>query len=414
MNFNSLVSKKYIEREIEKEIFKFLKDRQIIVIRGPRQAGKSTLMKKIADYLTKKGEKVVYIDLEDETELLKLESNPKEYLQFYLRDQSHLFLFLDEIQYVKNAGKILKFFYDNFDKIKFLVSGSSTLDINTLSQSLVGRAIFFELYPFNFSEFLKAKNHRLYLEYCEKRFSFNFRQKTDSLFKDRLNQYLGEYLTFGGYPQIVLEENKEKKLILLKNLITTYIEKDLLKLYGIKYKDKVLILLKYLAYNIGNLLNYNDLCQVTNLSFQEVKEIISIFEQTYILKRLYPFSKNLITELKKNPKIYFFDLGLRNGILERFNFSPDEEGKIWENYGFLLLKEKKLNFWRTTAKAEVDFVLANEVIPVEIKKQAKITRSLLSFIKTYHPPFALIANESLSSLQKRNNTKIFFIPISLM
>jgi len=417
MNFNSLIPKNYIQREIEKKIFKFINDKEVIAICGPRQSGKSTLLKKIGLFLQEKygKESIFFVDFEDEIEKLKFETNPKEYLKFFIREKNKVFILLDEIQYVKNSGKILKLLYDHYPQVKFIVSGSSSLDIGKIGQFLVGRVVFFELYPFNFLEFLKAKDKNLYLEYQEKRFFIDKPKKVDSLFKDKLNKLLEEYLTYGGYPRIVLEKDEQKKIFLLKNLFSTYIEKDIVKLYGVKYKEKAIILLRYLAASVSALLNFNELCQFANLHFQEVKELISIFEQTYVVKKIPPFHKNLVTELKKNPKVYFFDLGFRNLLLERFNFLDNEWGKILENYGFLLYKKKDLHFWRTTAKAEVDFVLKEKdnVVPLEIKKTPKITRSLLSFINTYHPRIAIVFNLEKSDFFTQNNTKIFFVPMAL-
>jgi predicted AAA+ superfamily ATPase len=417
MNFNSFIPKEYIEREIEKKILSFINDKEVIALCGPRQSGKSTLLRKIGLFLQEKygQDNVFFVDFEDEIEKLKFETDPKEYLKFYLRKKNKVFILLDEIQYVKESGKILKLLYDHYPQVKLIVSGSSSLDVGQIGQFLVGRVVFFELYPFSFLEFLKAKDKNLYLEYQEKRFFIEKPQKVDSLFKDNLRKLLEEYLTYGGYPRIVLEKDEQKKIFLLKNLFSTYVEKDIVKLYGIKYKEKVVILLKYLAETVGGLLNFNELCQLTNLHFYEVKELISIFEQTYVVKRISPFYKNLVTELKKNPKIYFFDLGFRNLLVDGFNFSDDEWGKILENYGFLLYKEKSLNFWRTTAKAEIDFVLKekDDLIPIEIKKTPKISRSLLSFINVYHPKIAVIFNLDKSDSFSRNNTKIFFIPIVL-
>ena len=416
MNFNSLIPKNYIQREIEKDIFNFLEEKEIIVIRGARQSGKSTLMKKIGSLLQKKyqEDQIILIDFEDEIEQSKFEKNPKEYIEFYLQGKEKLFLLLDEIQYIKKAGKILKLLLEKYPQIKFIVSGSSTLDINKLGEYLVGRAVFFELYPFSYSEFLKAKNDQLYLEYKKKRFNILKPKKTDSLFIDKLNIYLKEYLTYGGYPRIALENNKEKKIILLKNLFSTYVEKDIIKLYGVKYKEKVIIILKYLSTTIGNLLNYNDICQTANCHFQELKDFISIFEETYILKKILPYHKNLVSELKKNPKIYFFDLGLRNTLLERFEFTEEEWGRMLENYGFLVYKNYSLSFWRTTAKAEVDFVLKDKKIPIEIKTTPKITRSYLSFIESYHPKIGLLANWEKSGVVKKYQSTIYITPLSLL
>lgn len=416
MNFNSLIPKNYIEREIEKNIEKFLEDREIVVIRGPRQGGKSTLLKKIGAELQKKhGEKTVYyFDLEDEIEQIKFEKNPKEYINLYVRGKNRIYLLIDEIQYIKKGGKILKLLYEQYPQVKFLISGSSSLDVNRLGEYLVGRSVFFDLYPFSLAEFLKAKDTDLFQEYTIKRFDITSPQLSKSIHIDKLFTQLKEYMTFGGYPRIVLEKDCEKKQILLKNLFSTYIEKDIIKLYGIRYKEKAIGLLKYLSTTIGNLINYNDICNTYSMHFQEVKELISIFEETYVLKKISPFHKNLITELRKNPKIYFFDLGLRNTLMEKFEFTDDEWGKLLENYCFLAYKQKNINYWRTTAKAEVDFILRDIMAPIEVKSVPKISRSLMSFVTTYRPLFGVIAHFGESKLIVKNKTKIFFIPACLI
>jgi len=150
------------------------------------------------------------------------------------------------------------------------------------------------------------------------------------------------------------------------------------------------------------------------LYFKEVKEILSIFEETYILKQIRPFHRNLVTELKKNPKYYFLDLGLRNTLVEKFEFNDQELGALLENYAFLVLKEKKPHFWRTTAKAEVDFIVQKPITAIEVKKTAKISRSLTSFINTYQPSTTIIANWQESHQVKKNKTTIFFVPLSLL
>lgn len=416
MNFDSLIPDNYIEREIEEKVFKFLKDRETIVIRGPRQSGKTTLLYKIGKILQKTygDDQVVFVNFEDELEQIKFEKSPKEYLKFYLREKKKTFFLLDEFHYVKKGGKILKLLFDSYPQAKFIISGSSTLDITNLGAYLVGRAIFFELFPFSFVEFLKAKEKKVFLEYQTNKFSLYSPRKTDSIYLDRLNQFLKEYISFGGYPRVVMEKDDEKKKILLKNIFTTYIEKDIIKLYGIKYKEKAILTLKYLSARTGDLINFNDICQTVSLHFKELKELFSIFEETYILRKLSPYHKNLVTEIKKNPKIYFFDLGLRNALIDQFEFLEDGWGRLIENYVFLVYKDKPISFWRTTAKAEVDFVLKDKEIPIEVKMTPKVSRSLLSFIDAYKPKLAVVANWDRSKVIKKGQTKVFFSPLSLL
>ncbi len=403
----------YIERDVEKDLFKWLYSREIIAIRGPRQAGKTTLLKRIEKKLKNKinESNITYVSFEDDFEKVKFEKNPKQFIKFHLSKKKHFFLF-DEIQYVNNAGKILKLIFDSFKNIKIIVTGSSSLDLTQIGSFLVGRVVFFELFPFNFSEFLKSKNKKLFNHFNE--FKFNKNKIKESIFLNELNELLKEYIIFGGYPRVVLEKSIEKKKIILKNLILTYLEKDIVGMYSPKYKTKIIESTKYLSECVGSMIKYEDISKNTGLSFNEVKEIISVLESTYIIKSLKPFHKNLVTELKKNPKIYFIDSGLRNAVIEKFDFSNQEYGYLLENFVFQQLLNKKINYWRTTAKAEIDFIEKNNLTPIEVKSIPKITRGLRSFIKTYNPKTSFILNLTKYNEIKINNCKIIIFPISLM
>lgn len=402
----------FVEREIEKDVIKWLNSKEILAIRGPRQSGKTTLLNKIMEMLRKKGRKVHFVSFEDDLEREKFEKNPSGYIEYYMggNKEKHFFL-LDEVQYIKNAGKLLKLIYDSIENVKIVITGSSTLDINDIGVYLVGRVLFFELYPFSFSEFLRAKDIKLYEYYIKNKFVSS--KKMNILFLDRLNIYLKEYIQFGGYPRIVLEKNIEKKKFLLKNLFLTYIEKDIVKVYGIKYKQKIIDLIRNLASINSGIINFDELCSLVGLYNKELKEILSILENTYVIKLIKPFYKNLTTELRKNPKVYFIDTGLRNFITGRFDFSDEEFGRLLENYVLNRFKEEKVNFWRTTAKAEVDFVL-KEKTPLEVKINPKLTRALRSFIHTYKPDRAFIVNLNSFSKIRIDKTRIFIVPAALI
>ena len=405
-----------VERDIEKELRGWLFAREIIAIRGPRQSGKTTLLTKIATLFKNKvpEQRIHFISFEDDLEKEKFEKDPKGYVQYYMQGETekHVFL-LDEVQYLIEGGKKLKIVYDSFTNIKLVITGSSTLDINEIGSFLVGRVLFFDLRPFSFAEFLKAKDEKAYVYYRKHKVNLDAPKETSIIFIDTLNVLLKEYLAYGGYPRVVLEKNHEKKRFLLKNLFLTYLEKDIVKVYGIKYKKKMMDLLRNLASLNTSLLNYDDLCSVTSLHNKELKEILSILEDTYIIKLVRPFHRNLVTELRKNPKVYFVDTGLRNFITGRFDFSNEEWGKLFENYTINRFAEQKINYWRTTAKAEVD-VIVSEKLPIEVKLHPKITRSLRSFITTYRPPLALIANLSYSEQQRIDNTKVLLVPLALL
>jgi len=408
-----------IERDIEEEIIRWLDSRQIIAIHGTRQCGKTTFLKRLAEILLERkvGEgEIHFISFEDDIEKEKFEDNPRDYIRYYLQNDTrkHFFL-LDEVQYIKSAGKLLKLIYDEIENAKIIVTGSSTLDINEIGSYLVGRVLLFEMYPFSFPEFLRAKNEKLLRYYKEKRMDLKkpVIRKEKLIFLKELNDHLREYVTYGGYPAVVLEKDFGKKKILLKNIFLTYIEKDIVKIYGPRYRQKVSVLIRHLSSINAGIINYNELSGLTGLYDKEVKEILSILEDTYIIKLLRPFHQNLTTELRKNPKVYFIDTGLRNFITGRFEFSEEEYGKLLENYVLGKLRDDKTNYWRTTAKAEVDFVLGGK-IPIEIKMQPKITRSFRSFIGSYKPPAAFLANLNTYEKRKIGSTSVFLVPLVLL
>jgi len=406
-----------IPRDIEPKIIKWLNNKEIIAIRGSRQCGKTTFLNRITEILKERRvnkKNIHYVSFEDDFEKEKFEKNPKDYISFKLTGKGKHYLLLDEVQYIKNAGKLLKLVYDSIENVKIIITGSSTLDMNEIGTFLVGRVLLFDMYPFSFNEFLQAKNEKLHKYYNTKkvRFTDSRIKKESIIFIEELNLLLKEYITFGGYPAVVLEKDFEKKKTLLKNLFQTYIEKDIVKVYGSKYKQRISDLIKYLSSLNAAMINYNEISSAISLYDKEVKEILSILEETYIIKRIKPFHRNLTTELKKNPKIYFIDTGLRNIITGRFDFSDEEYGKLLENYLLNKWKEEKVNYWRTTAKAEVDFII-NEKTPVESKITPTITRSFRSFIDTYKPKTAFLINIKLLECREIKNTKILIVPFVL-
>lgn len=403
----------YVKRQIEDEIEKWIDAPEIIAIRGPRQSGKTTLVEHIKELISKKNKNIHFISFESPLDRDKFEKDPEQYIKSYMKEGKNFFLF-DEVQYVKEAGKILKFLFDKYKNIKFIITGSSTLDLNKVGSYLVGRVIFFELRTFSFEEFLRAKNERMYTHYLENKINYQNPKITKSIFIDDLNKYLREYIKFGGYPRVVLEEDEDKKKTLLKNIFTTYVEKDIVNLYGINNKDKIISAVKFLSSTIGNIIKYEKFCDITSLHNKEAKEILSILENTYIIKRISSFHKNLVTELRKNPKIYFLDFGMRNIIVDKFEFLDEEFGHLIENFMANIIKDPK--FWRTTSKAEVDFIAESkgEIIPIEVKQRAKMTTSFRSFINSYSPKIGVIVNMNESGKEKINGTEVYFVPICLV
>ncbi len=408
----------YVTREIEKDIYKWIGEREIIAIIGPRQSGKTTLLLHIKGHIIEKKifdeEHVVYITLDDEMERLKFQEDPKEYMEArFIDEKKHLFLF-DEVQYLEKAGDVLKILFDKYHKnAKFIITGSCSLDIRNIGASLVGRILFFELFPFSFAEFLLAKNKHLYKYYLRNKFNFSIRYPTKKLLLiDELNKLLKEYITYGGFPRIALMRNKGKKEILLRELVTMYIEKDILKLYGQTFRNDALRVLKYLSFYCGHMLNFEELSSHLSIELKKVNEIINILENTFIIHLVRPFYKSMVTELRKKPKVYFIDNGVRNVLAEDFIFSL-EKGFLFENFVFsqLVRKQKPVKYWRTTSKAEVDLIFND--IPIEVKSTPRVTRAFKSFISSYSPQMALIVNFKNIDKLKISDTVVFYMPACL-
>lgn len=319
------------------------------------------------------------------------------------------FLFIDEVQYAKESGKKLKYIYDHFP-IKIIISGSSSSELSIQSlKYLVGRIFIFNLYPFSFKEFLLARNPRLVPLYEKAKYGQEITAE--------LNHQLEEFILFGGYPRVVLAKSREEKITVLKNIINTYLLREIKEVMGLKEDFKLLKLTKSLSLQIGNLVNYNELSTLSELSYPEVKSYLNILEKTFICSLVPPFQSNKRTELVKNPKVYFYDLGFRNMVIDNFSVERVDLGGMHENFIFSELVKNNFvpKYWRTKSKAEVDFILekGKEIIPIEVKvnlSKTDLTRSFQSFLEKYHPPLGYITSSYFEGQLTVAQGKVQFIP----
>ncbi len=401
----------YYPRKVEQKLEKWLKRREVIVIKGPRQAGKTTLLLHLKEKLGGS-----YVTLEDPDMLGEFDKRPK---QFAKRFKGNLFL--DEVQYSKNVGKIIKLFYDLFPEIKLFVSGSGSFDVKVpVTKYLVGRAIIFELYPLTFEEFVLWKARDLYDIYLDgKKEVENFlngkKAKPEIAFEMEFKLLLEEYLLYGGFPAIVKEKDSETKIELLKALQQTYLEKDVFFFFDVRHLEKFRDVLKFLSFNVCNLLELSTLSKNLTIDIKTLNNYLSILENTYIIKLVRPFFRNISTEIRKRRKICFIDTGLRNAILSNFTplSSRTDKGQLLENHVFIQLKNYgEVKYWRTKGKAEVDFVLIknNELIPIEVKSFGKIERGFYSFLSAYKPKRAIVFTEKDFGIKKIGKTEILFVP----
>jgi len=423
----------YFERNLLEEIKKWMDRREIIAIKGPRQSGKTTLLEMLKEWLIKeKGvdeEDIVFVTFEDRELLEKFELDPKGFVRRFVGERKVYFM-IDEAHYCRDIGQKLKLLYDLYKNIKFIITGSSSLEITSeTARFLVGRLFSFELLPLNFHEFLKVRDKNLARIYIEKnrqirKFIFegkNFEIEEKDIFIKELLEHLNEYLVFGGYPEVIKAKSEEEKRIVIKNIFNTYIEKDVLAYLQITDITRFRRLISILAFTSGNLISYEKLSSYCDTYFKNIVRLLDILQQTYVIKLLRPFHRNLVTELRKNPKVYFYDYGLRNYAINNFNDLElrEDAGKLAENFVLNQLETEELfiNFWRTTAKAEVDFVLSdiNRIIPIEVKfesfKKPKITRSFHSFLKNYKPKNALVVTKDFWGEKEIGKTKVKFVPI---
>lgn len=420
--------KNYIPRETEEKIKPFLKEREILAITGPRQSGKTTLLVHLKKYF----KKAKLINFEDEKLVEFFEEDPEAFYQLY--GKQHDCLLLDEFQYIKKGGRKLKLLFDNYPQTKFIISGSSSLDlISKTSKYLVGRMLTFPLFPLSFTEFLKFKDKNLfknsffpYAREVERIYSFKNPQKKlsiHSFIAEKIYIILQEFITFGGYPKIAVSEKLFIKKKLLAGIINTYFLKEIKDLLALATSKQLKTLLKALALQIGNMINYHELSNLSNFNFLGLKKHLSILEETFIANRISPYFTNKRSELVKTPKVYFFDLGLRNALLDDFSKIEErvDKGAILENFVFtqLLKKEVNVKYWRTKFGGEVDFVIekGRKVLPIEVKSffpEFKIGKSLLSFIERYNPSQAIIFTLNGKTWKRKyKDCTIFCLPIFL-
>ncbi len=428
----------YLGRDIIAELEKWLERREIIAIKGPRQAGKTTILKMLKEYLIEHKKvpaaNIIYMNLEDRDILDIFSKDPKEYVRSYLLTgaKEKVYFLIDEFQYLKDGGQKIKLLYDTFEGVKFIITGSSSLEISQhTAKYLVGRMFGFHLYQFSFSEFLalKPRNlqniyheaHSLIISFIEKAHKIKITMRED-IWQREFSRYFEEFIIWGGYPEVIKTQDLEAKRIILKNIYDTYVTKDIVELLRVKDISGFRTVVTLLANQVGNLLNYNTIASDSGSYFRQLKQYMSMLEETFIIRLIRPYFGNKSTELKKNPKVYYVDTGLRNYVINNFNRLDmrADTGALAENVVLFSLFQKEewdIRYWRTLGQAEVDFVLKlnDELVPVEVKyslfKYAEISRSLKNFILAYKPKRALVLTKGFWGETKVEGTKVIFVPV---
>lgn len=427
-------------RDLIKDIELFLKRKEFIAIVGPRQSGKTTFLEILKAHLSRelkiKKDSIHSVTFEDRRLLAQFEADPVSFINSYISPESKqtFYLMIDEFQYASGGGQKLKLIYDTIENVKVFITGSSSLDIKAqVGKFMVGRILSFYLNPFNFGEFLRVNEQRLeriYRQNNEQLIKWLFEgrpfkiKRGADIFSEEIIKLYEEFCLWGGYPAVVLAKKKNERLKILAEIYNNYILKDIKTLLELATENKLYLLSQYLATQVGNIAVYQNLCQASDLDYRNLKKHLNILKETFICQEVKPFFKNRQKELSKNPKIFFMDMGFRNNLLENMNSldKRTDTGAIIENNIFIRLNElsgqvEKINFWRTKAGAEVDFIFHTQgkIIPIEVKythfNTEKISKSLASFIDSFKPEDAVVLTKNYWGSMKRGKTKILFIPV---
>jgi len=375
----------YVERDAGKEIVRSAKLAKTVVLVGPRQSGKTTLLRKLAP-------SGIFVSLDDPDALELFNSDAKAFAERFLSGRK--LAVLDEAQYGSDAGRKIKFFNDFFDARLWVTGSSEALLSEKVLSFLVGRARIVRLYPFSLAELLRAR-------------------KASPPGGMEAVRLLWEHAVYGGYPRVVLERSFEDKQRLLEDILATLLLKEVGFVLGRHRELEVRIAARTLALGTGNLLNWNDFCSTAKLNYRDAVETVNAMEKSCLLKLVPPFHTNKRTELSKTPKVFFIDTGLRNALVRDYRVERPDAGALLENLVFaeLLKAGFEPRYWRSKSKAEVDFVVGNEKpIPIEVKVNQPdgVPRGLQSFIAEYSPPTAFVISPSGRGEKRIGGTRVVF------
>lgn len=353
--------------------------RKIIVVYGPRQVGKTTLVKEV---LKGHSGKILEVNADLVRYRETLSSQDLSKMMELIGDND--LIFIDEAQNVPNIGINLKILFDSLPALKIIVTGSSSFELaNQVKEPLTGRTMTFRLYPLSIGE-LSA----LYTPF-------------------EIKEQLESYLLYGMYPEVLQLTGKEAKVSHLQELSSAYLYKDVLQLSGIKHSDKIHKLLKLLALQLGSLVSLHELGKSLGMSHETVNHYIDLLEKGFILFRLSGFSRNPRKEITKMNKIYFYDTGIRNVLADNFNPPTyrQDTGALWENF-LIAERRKKIEyqrlygstyFWRTYSGAELDYVEERDgqLLGFEFKWKATKGKAPATWMETYdNTSYELINREN--------------------
>lgn len=326
-----------IDRYLYSQLIKNIKKQKVQILLGARRVGKTNLLKLIENEY---GSKCLALNGEDEiTENLLAERSISNYKRLLA---GYELLIIDEAQYLQDIGRKLKLMIDEIMPLHIIITGSSAFDIEQASEPLVGRTITHKMYPVAQTELAKQENLL------------------------QTNQNLDERLIYGNYPETISLPALSEKAAYLKELVNTYLLKDILAFENIRNPQKIKDLLVLLAYQVGSEVSPDELGRKLGISKNTVERYLDLLSKIFVIYKRRGYSKNLRKEVTKSSKWYFYDNGIRNGLISDFRLLSirNDTGMLWENYitaerikfNAYTGKDIKSYFWRTYDQQEIDLV----------------------------------------------------------
>ena len=369
-----------IVREVYSELLSSMDREEVTILYGARQVGKSVqVWQVISKLISNPNNDVFYFNFD---QIPTDANNPDIFLNSILSQKTgkKCFVFIDEAQRKNDIGKWIKYMYDQKQEIKWVLTGSASLDLkNKTKESLIGRKIEIYMGPLKLSEILADKN--INANQINGRFA-------------ELDKVIDDYLRFGGYPAVYKEQNIIRKIEKLTEISETYLISDLASMYGINNKEGLKSVAIFLAENIGTVLSKDNLAKVTMTTKFEVEKILEALEGGFVIKKIRTFAKDQTKELTHRPKVFFEDLGIRNALLGKLDEGRlmMEKGKIWKNLVIILSankwKWKNIKYWRTINQTEVDVVVVKpderlEIYEAKYTSLNYIPKNIVSFEEKY-------------------------------
>ena len=358
-------------RKLFDKLVNHLPNKEFSIITGARQTGKSTLLRQMQEYCKKEEIPEIYINLENKSILAELNENPFHVFRFLPTTEKRVVVFIDEIQYLSDPSNFMKLLFDEHaSQIKIVATGSSAFYLDTkFKDSMAGRKRIFNLLTCSFIEYLEIIGRRDLSQELN-RLILNLGAK--SLQIDYLRIEWENYMIFGGYPAVILENNVQEKIARLQEIRDSFVRRDIQE-SAVTNEIAFYQLFRILAGQTGNLVNMNELSATLRIKHETVSNYISVLEKCFHITLPRPFYRNLRKELVKMPKVMLLDNGMRNCLIN--NFQPVntriDKGELWENTISRILLEKygfdSVQFWRTSAGNEIDFVLPDIEEPKAIE-----------------------------------------------